>query len=468
MTTRRNFLKGAGGLSVGLPMLPSLLNTAKADCSQGTQRLIVLHQPQGMIMDEWTPTGTGTNFELSPILSPLEAIKDDIVVVSGLDNQMANFFNNQGGHQGASKSMWTGMPLHTNMDAAGNPLPENQRPEIDHFDGGGGPSVDQVIANRLNAPTPYRSLGLTVGSSFNYETSAAFHAARNEALGMEGNPTAAFDRLFGDFEPGEPSPMQRLRAARGSVLDSVAGSYESIANRLSAADRQRLEAHAAKIRELELRLGNIAGGGQGCGLPEFTLPPDYDESSDDFDDVGARAQIENAVMALACDMTRVASIQYTHGHGNRFPWLNQGFPFEEHGFEGWHGIFHILPESEGPSGRDIPEVRAAMIEVMRWYTEMFRLIVQRLAETPDGDGTLLDSTLVVWSCEFGDGAGHNSQNIPVVMAGNLCGALETGRHLNYEGRSTNDLMVSILNAFGYDDTSFGLADACGGALPGLV
>ncbi|MEM6989677.1 MAG: DUF1552 domain-containing protein [Myxococcota bacterium] len=463
MTTRRNFLKGAGGVGVGLPFLPSLMRPASASCDDGIQRLVVLYQPQGMIMEEWHPTGTGSNFELSPILSPLEPIKDDIVVVSGLDNTMPTMFNNSGGHQGASKSIFTGMTVSSNLAPDGTPLPAGQQPEVDHFVGAGGPSVDQVIASRMAAPTPYESLGFAIGTTSYYEAVAAFHAGRDEVLGMEPDPREAFDRLFADFEPSEPSPMQRLRAARGSVLDSVAGSYEAVANRLSARDRQRLEAHATKIRELEMRFANGAGGGTGCDLPDFTLPGDYDPNHDDFDDVGGRAQIDNAVMALACDMTRVTSIQYTHGQGNRFPWLGHPFPFD---FDGWHGIFHIVPG--GPTGREDPVVRAAMLDVMRWYAEMFRYLVQRLAETPDGEGTMLDSTLVVWATEMGDGAGHNLQDIPVVLAGNLCGALETGRHMEYYGRSTNDLLVSILNAFGHEDQSFGHPELCAGPLPGLV
>ncbi len=162
-------------------------------------------------------------------------------------------------------------------------------------------------------------------------------------------------------------------------------------------------------------------------------------------------------------MTRVTSLQFTHGQDNRFPWLGHGFPYH---FEGWHGIFHIDPSQV--SGRDDPVIRPAMLDVMRWYTEIFAYLVQRLAETPDGDGSLLDSTLVVWSCEFGDGAGHNSLDIPVVLAGNLCGRIETGRHLEYYGRSTNDLLVSLLNAFGHDDQTFGWDQVCEGPLPGLV
>ncbi|MBL4683735.1 MAG: DUF1552 domain-containing protein [Nannocystaceae bacterium] len=462
MSTRRKFLKGAGGLAVGLPFLPSLAGRAHADCDSGVRRMIVIHQQQGMIMEEWHPRGVGSSFELSPILSPLEPVRDDLVIISGLDNLGPQITINQSGHHGANKSILTGMPLSINLTADGVLDP------VDHseveFVAAGGPSVDQVIAQRMGAPTPYASLGFTIGGSTDLAIDGAFYTDRDEWLGMEADPRAAFERLFADLDaPPDPTAADRLRASRGSVLDAVAEQYAAVAARASTADRIRLEAHAARIRELELRLGQPGGAGIGCSQPQYSLPGDYDPSNSDFDDVGGRAQIDNAVMALACDQTRVASLQYTHRQSPRFPWLGHPFPFE---YNGWHDIFHIDPSQV--SGRDNPVVRPAMLDVMRWYADMFGYLVAQLANTPDGDGTLLDSTLVVWTCEFGDGQGHAAHNIPVVLAGNLCGAIETGRHLEYTGRSTNDLLVSLLNAFGHDDTSFGWADNCAGPLPGLV
>lgn len=464
MTTRRNFLKGAGGLTVGLPFLPSLSQTARAGADDSPQRLIVLYQPQGMIMEEWLPTGTGSDFELSPILAGLEPIREHVNIISGLDNRVPMIVPNHYGHNGASKAMWTGMPKGYSLTPEGEVDPNVAEPEDASAMGAGGASVDQVIAQRMAAPTPYESLGLSIGRTDYLQHVATYYTAPEELLGLEPDPRIAYDRLFEGFDPGTPSALQRLRAARGSVLDAVAESYAATSSRACTADRQQLEAHAEKIRELELRFSNGAGGGQGCGLPQFSLPGNYDPNHSDFDDVGALAQIENAVMALACDMTRVVSLHYTHGQDNRFPWLGRPFPFDN--WEGWHGIFHIVPG--GPTGREDPVVRAAMIEVMQWYASNFVHLVQRLAETPDGEGTMLDSTLVVWACEFGDGAGHGSDNIPIVTAGNLGGAIETGRHLEFEGRSTNDLLVSMLNAFGHEDTSFGLSEACTGALPGFV
>ncbi len=479
-SSRRSFLRGAGGAAVALPMLPSLWPHARAGGAEPPRRLVVVVQPQGFIMDEWRPTGVGTDFQLAPILSPLESLRDRIVVISGLDNVCTDLNYGAGGHASALKSVLTGMPLSANLLPDGSLRPTAEHiPSDQAFDVfAGGPSVDQVIADRLAAPTPYRSLEFAVGTDGYLHAEQVFQRGPDEPLGTMHDPRAAFDRLFADFDPGEPSPLQRLRSARSSVLDRVGDSYDSMVQQASVADRIVLEAHVEKIRELEMRFANGWEGGQGCAVPTYSLPTDYDPHNSDFDDVGAMAQIDMMVMALACDMTRVTSLQFTQGQNNRFPWLGLTIPdtswpnYNPVEWPDWHGMFHISPDP----ARDHPEPRAAMVAAMRWYAEKFAYLLQRMSETPDGDGSLLDSSLVVWVTEFGDGAAHWAWDLPVVLAGNLGGALTTGRHLVVPGRvenpdtgySTNDLLTSILNLFGYDDTSFGYPDICRGALPGLA
>lgn len=479
IVSRRNFLAATGGAMVALPHLASL--DARAGGSPGApRRLIVVVQPQGFIMDEWRPVGTGADFTLSPILAPLESMRDRIVVVSGLDNMAAGLNYQAGGHESAHKGLMTGMPLSANLDANGQLRPNDQHISADEsFDVfGGGPSIDQVIADRMGAPTPYRSLEFAVGTDSYLHALQVFVRGPDEPLGTMNDPRAAFDRLFAGFDPGEPSPMQRLRSARSSVLDRVGTAYDSLSSRASADDRRILEAHAAKIRELELRFAGGGGGGAGCAIPSYSVPADYDPHNSDFDDLGAMAQIDLMVMAMACDMTRVASLQFTQGQNNRFPWLGLTIPdvswpgYNAVEWPDWHGMFHISPDP----ARDHPEPRAAMVAAMRWYAEKFAYLLQRLADTPDGEGSMLDSTLVVWASEFGDGAAHWAADIPVVLAGNVGGALQTGRHLVYPGRmnnpndgyTTNDLLVSVLNLFGYEDDRFGYPDICRGALPGLA
>lgn len=477
-STRRNFLLGAGGATLALPYLRSL--DVRAGGSAPVKRLVVVVQPQGFIMDEWRPIGTGSDFTLSPILAPLEPHADRVVVVSGLDNVVTDLNFGAGGHNSALKCLLTGMPLSANLGPDGALLPQDQHvPGDQSYDVfAGGPSIDQVIAERLAAPVPYQSLEFAVGTDSYLNAQQVFVRGPDEPLGTMNDPRAAFDRLFAGFDPGDPSPLQRLRGARSSVLDRVGGSYESLSARLGAEDRRVLEAHTSKIRELEQRFAGGGDFGAGCAIPSVSVPGDYDPHNSDFDDVGAMAQIDLMVMALACDMTRVASLQFTNGQNNRFPWLGLTIPdpswpgYNAVEWPDWHGMFHISPDP----ARDHPEPRAAMVAAMRWYAEKFAYLLQRMAETPDGDGSLLDSSLVVWVSEFGDGAAHWAWDLPVVLAGNLGGALQTGRHLQFPGRvnnpatgyTNNDLLVSILQLFGYGDESFGYPDVCRGALPGLV
>ena len=218
--------------------------------------------------------------------------------------------------------------------------------------------------------------------------------------------------------------------------------------RVGAANRHRLDAHADKIRQLETQLG----GGiplPACDTPSLGSLGGYDPmtSSDRGCDVVAPQMIDLAVMALACDMTRAATIQFAIGHGPEFEWLGQNIPGN---YNGWHEMIHVA--------RNNPDGRPAMIAAMRWYTEMFTYLLQQLASIPEGDGTMLDNTLVVWLSEFGDGDGHNSINLPTVLAGNVCGRVNTGQHLDHTGRAIGDLNTTILHAFGYDDPTFGFID----------
>ncbi len=195
--------------------------------------------------------------------------------------------------------------------------------------------------------------------------------------------------------------------------------------------------------------GHPLGGGiplPACDTPTLGGVGAYDHTSnsDIGSDIVAPQMIDLAVMSLACDLTRVATIQFSIGHGPEFSWLGQNIPGS---WDGWHAMIH--------EARDTPEGRPAMVAAMRWYTEMFVYLLQQLASVPEGDGTMLDNTLVLWLSEFGDGDGHNSRNLPTVLAGNVCGNIATGQHLDHTDRTIGDLCTTILQAFEYDDPTFG-------------
>lgn len=454
---RRGFLRGAGGVAVGLPFLEMFAGSRGAHArvgGDGPRRMISFFHPQGMIMDAWRPNGVGYDFTLSEILEPLSAInpatgsslQDDIVVVSGLNNNVVTMNMNAGGHNSASRSLFTCQPLTGNLGPDGQVLPQQQQVNNDDYtEHAAGASIEQVIAQRVGDGTPYRSVDFSIGNRDLGMYNQAFYAGVDDPIEPEDDPHAAFDRLFSDLDVEDPTALQRLRAQRGSVLDAVGESFAQLDARLGAQDRIRLEAHADKIRELE----NTLGAGvplPACEEPTIGALGAYDPTTntDAGSDLAAPIMTDLAVMALACDLSRVASIQFSIYHDPTFAWLGQNIPGQ---WNGWHEMIH--------DARDTPEGRPAMIAAMRWYTEQFVYLLQALASVPEGDGTMLDNTLVLWLSEFGDGDGHNSQNLPAILAGNVCGNLDVGKHVDHEDRTVGDLGTTILQLFGYDDETFG-------------
>lgn len=430
--TRRSFLRGAGGIAVALPFLESI-GPARAGGTTSPLRYLQLMHVQGTLANEWAPSGPANAMVLSNILSPLEPVRDRIVVVSGCDNPSANDYG-VNGHVNSGRTVFTCAPNSGNNNLAN------------------GPSIDQVIADRLAAPTPYKSLQFGIGGGDIGEYQALYAGAQ-DPVPLDGDPQQIFDQLFADLEADpaqQPNAVQRLRARRGSVLDAVLGELDTTIARASAADRQTLERHADKIRQLELQIGNKGEAGVGCGVPTIALPPGYAPNDDAQDAVSSRAFIDLMVMAMACDMARVGTLQYTNYHGPSYPFLPVDVPGA---YPEWHSMVHDIPNMS-----DLSAPRG----VYRWYMEEYAYLLQQLAATPDGDGSLLDHMLVMSVSELGDGATHSTSGLPIVLAGGVGGQLQTGRHVNLGGARTGELFVRFLDWFGADDTVFGNPAYCNG------
>lgn len=431
-TTRRRFLRGAGGVMVALPMLDSL-GTASAGGRAAPLRYLQFMHPQGTLVDEWAPSGPSKSMVLSDLLSPLEAVKDQLVVVSNCNNATSNDYGING-HVNSGRTIFTCAPNSGNNNLAD------------------GPSIDQVIADRLSAPTPNKSLQFGVGGAGVGEYQALYAGAQ-DPVPLDGDPATVFDTLFSDFgnDPNTaPTTLQRLRARRASVLDTVLDQFNGTMAAAGSEDRETLERHADKIRELEIQLGNEGEAGIGCAEPVVDLPGDYDANDQGQDDLSSRAFIDLMVMALACDLTRVGTLQYTNYHSPHYPWLPVDVPGS---YAEWHGLVHDIPnlsDAAAPRG------------VYTWYMEELAYLLQALANTPDGDGSLLDHMLVMSTSELSNGATHSTNGLPIVLAGGLDGALETGRHVDLAGARTGELFVSFLNWFGADDTVFGNPAYCDG------
>jgi hypothetical protein len=322
-----------------------------------------------------------------------------------------------------------------------------------------GPSMEQVLAGRIQGGAPFKTLDLRVGGGVGeYQM---FFAAANVPVSGESDPQRAFARITRDLNapggaPVAPSPASRLRANQAAVMDAVRESYQRVNTGLSASDKVRLEQHVARIQELQKTLNAkppAAPAGMGCTKVPPALPAGYRAGNHAQENAGSRAQIGNAVLALACDLTRVVTLQYTTYHDPTFDWL--GLPLTGN----WHERVHA-------HGGDNPE---AMAQAFAWYTGEVAYLLGQLEAVNEGGGTLLDNTLVLWLSEFGDGGVHDTRNLPVVLAGGLGGKLKTGRHLAFGGRSHNDLHTTVLDLFGGQDRSFGFggADFNQGPLPVL-
>jgi len=439
--SRRTLLAaGAGGLAV--PWLEALApRAARADVPAYPKRFIVFFSPNGTVAKNWEPTWTGstTDFQLSPILAPLEPHRRDIVVVQGVDQQGGG----GDGHQNGIGGMLTGAMLNPGRFSGGAGGSSGWASGI---------SVDQRIARAVGQDTRFQSLelGVQVGAADN--RGRMCYAGPDQPLPPEDDPARVFARVFADLtrDPGE---LARVRAHRKSVLDRVAGRYQRLSARLGEGDRRKLEAHLAAIRDIETRLDIDPGARATCRAPSVALQPGAAGLNDAFPAVG-KLQMDLLVMALACDLTRVASLQWSRAVSQvRFSWLAIA--------EGHHDLSHLGDENEVAQDK--------LMRINRWYAEQLAYLIAAMKAVPEGDGTLFDSSLILWCNELAKGNVHSRKDAAYVLAGRAGGAIKTGRYLRYDGNVPhNDLLVSLVNAMGVDDTTFGRPDWCTGPLPNLV
>lgn len=433
--SRRAFLGATGAGAALLPFVP-LLDSEAADTGFPT-RLIMLFSANGTIHENWKPSGGETDFTLGSILSPLEPYKDKLVILDGMQVIRQGLGD---GHQMGMACMWTGNQLLPGPFQGG--------------DGGtagysGGISVDQHVANTVGLQTPYKSLefGVMTGGANNWTRMS--YAGPDQPVAPEDNPQAMFDRLFADLDL-DPQGIDRLKAERRSVIDLVKGDLGKLQARYGGNDKLKIDAHLEAIRAIETR--NEAAV-PSCEPP--TLDLGFDPYQNDNFPVTSARQIDQLVMSLACDLTRVASLQWSASVSSVvFSWLGHQASH--------HDISHY--------GDDDPTMSPQISQINTWYAEQVKYLLDALAAVPEGDGTLLDHTLVVWGNELSRGNSHGNLPVPFLMAGGANGMIETGRYLDYGQTAHNRMLVSICHIMGLaDQMSFGDNDPSGdGGLTGLL
>lgn len=438
--SRRAVLRGLGGLAVGLPLLQILPGRAQA-AAPYPKRLIVFFNPNGTLKERWSPTGTETDFTLPEILAPLERHKPNVVITDGID--MAVSEQGPGGpHNRGMASLLTGQIILSGPFADGDGRMAGWA---------GGISIDQYVAQQVGGQTRFSTLELGVRAMENEPRARISYLGANQPVPPENSPANVWQRLFGSMGD-DPEVLRKLLVQRRSVLDVVRGDFDRLNRKLAAEDRHKLAQHFDAVRDLERRLGLAAP--QGSSTASCVPPPVpgvTDPGAEDDFEINAGLQMDLLVMALACDLTRVVSLEFSSAlNALRFTFMGMR---EQDG----HSLSHV-----GDGSTDLQDQWARMCT---WYTEQFATLLDKLAAIPEGDGTLLDNTLVLWCNELGRGNTHSHEDMPFILAGGAGGALRTGRHLVYDHEPHNNLLLAVAQMMGCNTETFGHPDYCSRPLP---
>jgi hypothetical protein len=308
-----------------------------------------------------------------------------------------------------------------------------------------GPSIDQLVAQRLGV----RSLEVGVerrrgGLEANYKGRMSFRGP-SEPVPSDFDPASVLDRFFAGVGATDDPGAMRRRARRAHVLDYLRGELATVQREVGVDDRHKIEAHLATLDRVRAELD--------AEPPATCVPPELGGGTQL--PATARMQMELVTSAFGCDIARVASIMWGGcPHGWQFEWLDQPLSAD------FHGLSHLGASNE--------VAQNDLIRANRWYAEQFRNFLRMLDAVPEGDGTLLDHTIVLWNTEVSSGNNHSFRNMPYVIAGGTR-HFRSGRYVSFAGETHNHLMVSLCHAMGLDDvTTFGDPAYGSGPLAGLV
>jgi hypothetical protein len=436
--SRRRFLRAGASLAVGLPWLASL-SEPRAAHDGFAHRLVFIFGTNGVVEDDWFPAQAGPDFVLPFSSAPLDPFRDRLVIYQGLQNRAARI---QGGspHTKAGSSTLTGAAHIEGQFELG---------------GGGGfstrSSIDQELAPLIGGGTPIGTLltGIDIGLGASGETprSRLSYAGYNQPVEPIGSASQIFAQLSGFLGGGGPqanAEIMRLRDQRRSVLDLAMGDIEALDGSLSAVDRARLDHHLTHLRQLEQSIG---------ALPS---PDEADPACIWLDEPGpvthvterTRQMLDLIAFALRCDITRIATFQWSGCQSA----INYGFlpntPDYAH-----HALSHVAG----------PEYYHGMREIARYHCEQVAYFADLLDQTPEGERTLLDHTIVVHLNTMNYGETHTLQNLPVSTIGGT-GLLAGGQVLSYPDRTLNDFHITLAQALGVPMTTFGDAEHVTGPL----
>lgn len=425
---RRTFLKGAGA-ALALPFLdamtPALAAPAKASSGQAPLRMAVAYIPNGVVMEDWVPTADGGEYELPRSLKPLADHRQKMTVLSGLNQHNAQALGDGGGdHARAAATFLTGVhPVKT----AGSDIRN-------------GISMDQVASEHIGHRTRLASIELSCdrgrlagncdsGYSCAYSNSISWRTATTPNP-PEHDPRAVFERLFGRADSKADPPTSALRRnRRGSILDYVREDTQRLQRKLGTADRRKVDEYLYAVRKIEQQIEYESEHGESVTIDGMDAPEGVPEEYADY----VRLMFDLQVLAFQTDQTRIITFMLANEGSNR--------TYKELGVSNGH---HELTHHRGDEAK-IEDVRKINV----YHVELFAHFLDRLDSVEDGDGTLLDHSMITFGSGIGDGNRHNHDNLPVILAGGGAGTIKTGRHVACaEKTPMNNLYLSMLDRMG--------------------
>jgi len=424
---RRQFLSDLGLSAAVLPFLWNLPSLGADLASTRKKRLVIMFSPNGVFPKNFWPEAEGADFTLPESLSPLEPLKNRMLTLHGVCDQVRGDGDN---HMRGIGCLLTGVELFPGNVQGGSATPAGWA---------SGLSIDQEIKAKLQADSTSRTkfgsleFGVMVPERADTWTRMVY-AGPNKPIAPIDDPYRMFNKLY-----GKTKDRDDLR----SIMDEIQDDLKLVGSKLGTEDRQILDEHATFVREMEQELQADQKATEHA-IPE--IEPGVKAQNDSIPKI-SKMQIDLMVNSFAADFARVATLQYTNSVGGaRMRWIGIN--------EGHHELSHN-PDSDEKSVEKLTQIN-------KWYCEQLAYLATRLAETPEpgGPGSLLDNTTIVWTNELGKGNSHTLDNIPFVMVGNGLD-FKMGRSLKFPKVSHNRLLLSLAHGMGHHLDRFGNPDYCG-------
>ena len=450
---RRKFLEAIGLGAALSPFVPYLNRDAEAASQVFPKRLVLTFAPNGTLQDKFWPSGSETDFTFAKgqITEPLAPYRASLIFPMNLTRPKPR---GGGPHEVAMGSLWTGASL----------LPD----QTGGYGYASGPSIDQMLVAALQPGTSFASLALSVahdeqiGGDLDATTKYMTYSASGRPVIPDPDPYHVFGSLLlsgGGTGQMTPDALQRVRAERKSVLDLVLAELNALGQKIGSEDRDKVESHIAGLRDIEKRLEAPVPSGTPQAQCATSKPASGYErklyDNDSFPNL-LKMQTDLLVAALACDATRIASLQWSRTFSMlRHTWLDPSAP--QH-----HTNSHLTSD----------DAVSWQYRMSYWYAQQLAYVLERMSAVTEGDGTLLDHSLVVWGYDMNYGAVHELSPALAVLAGGLGGTIDTGtsgRLLDFAGNyDWTQLLLTICQAMGASDLNVVGDLGRTGVLPGLL